>query len=901
MISLDNLKKYAIERNIMDAPTVDIGITSQEKESEYRLPIKGNATPEHYDLALNLDLAEFTFTGKECVKVNIANATNKLTLNAVELDITSAIFRENGSSPEIKSSSIDYDTKKEWVTLTLPEEIIPGTGYLFLEWNGKIAENLKGLYRFKYSHDGKNVFGAVTQFEESNARRVFPCWDEPAHKATFQTTITAPSELTVISNTPISRSIENIDDNSKTKTVFGVTPKMSTYLLAFVVGRFEYLEQTNKDGVLVRVYTPIGKREWGRFALDFAGYCLEYYTEFFDFQYPLSKMDLIAVQDFSAGAMENWGCVTYRETALLLNPKNELISARQGIALTVAHELAHQWFGNLVTMEWWKHLWLNEGFASWFEYLPIQEKFPEWEMDKQFLFNEYVLALHADGQENTHPIEVETDDPKAISEVFDSISYHKGASILFMLANYLGLDVFKEGLRQYIKLYQYGNASTDDLWECLEKESGKPIVNMMRKITRQSGYPVITASIAGYKKGNITVLNCTQERFIEDGSDDKSNTLWEIPIQIVRENTASHSIGVLTKKHQEFEIRGEYSEWTKLNEGQHGFYRVHYKNKSDWLRLGSAVEKNELSFADKLMLIDDAFALSKADKLQTVVTLELMLAYKDEMSNPLWSTILSGVNRVKHILETDAEATTLLHSYTRSLLETVKNKVGWHENKDDSSNTRLLRSLILSELGRSQCEETIHEARTRFYEEITRGAPIPIDLKTMVYGIVAHTGSEWEYKTLLSKYKKSTDAQEKVRILRTLGYFNDPKITNSLLEFSFNPDNVRTQDFAMPLGGMTNNPTCRALLWEFMKDQWKELDARYGGGHFMMSNMVKIVTQSFHCEDTHNDVKNFFDSRETKGIERSVKQSLEKIKSNIEWEKRDKANIVSWLREYNKQ
>ncbi|KAM3274990.1 hypothetical protein ACQJBY_043768 [Aegilops geniculata] len=362
-----------------------------------------------------------------------------------------------------------------------------------MDFTGILNDQMRGFYRSKYQYKGKERNMAVTQFESVDARRCFPCWDEPAFKAKFKLTLEVPSELVALSNMPVA----NATFAGPIKTVrYQESPPMSTYLVAIVVGLFEYVEGMTTKGTRVRVYTQIGKSNQGKFALDVGVKSLNLYKDYFATPYPLPKLDMVAIPDFAAGAMENYGLVTYREVALLFDDKSSSASSKQNIAITVAHELAHQWFGNLVTMEWWTHLWLNEGFATWMSHLAVDSFFSQWNIWAQFL-DRTTTALRLDSLEASHPIEVEIHHASEVDQIFDAISYDKGASVIRMLQSYLGAERFQKAMASYMKKYAYSNAKTEDLWAVLEKETGEPVKDLMTTWTKQKGYPVINAKIKG--------------------------------------------------------------------------------------------------------------------------------------------------------------------------------------------------------------------------------------------------------------------------------------------------------------------------------------------------------------------------------------------------------------------
>nr|KAF6296479.1 aminopeptidase puromycin sensitive [Myotis myotis] len=484
-----------------------------EKRPFERLP--ADVSPINYSLCLKPDLLDFTFEGKLEAAAQVRQATNQIVMNCADIDIITASYVPEGDE-EIHATGFNYQNEDEKVTLSFPSTLQPGTGTLKIDFVGELNDKMKGFYRSKYTTPSGEVrYAAVTQFEATDARRAFPCWDEPAIKATFDISLVVPKDRVALSNMNVIDRKPYPDDENVVEVKFARTPVMSTYLVAFVVGEYDFVETRSKDGVCVRVYTPVGKAEQGKFALEVAAKTLPFYKDYFNVPYPLPKIDLIAIADFAAGAMENWGLVTYRETALLIDSKNSCSSSRQWVALVVGHELAHQWFGNLVTMEWWTHLWLNEGFASWIEYLCVDHCFPEYDIWTQFVSADYTRAQELDALDNSHPIEVSVGHPSEVDEIFDAISYSKGASVIRMLHDYIGDTDFKKGMNMYLTKFQQKNAATEDLWECLEGASGKPIAAVMNTWTKQMGFPLIY--VEAEQVENDRLLKLSQRKFCASG------------------------------------------------------------------------------------------------------------------------------------------------------------------------------------------------------------------------------------------------------------------------------------------------------------------------------------------------------------------------------------------------
>merc|ERR1719245_2621447 len=553
------------------------------------------------------------------------------------------------------------------MTVRLPSALPVGRTSMFCAFTGCLNDKMKGFYRSKYTTPaGEERYAATTQFEATDARRCFPCWDEPAIKARFSISLVAPKDRTVHSNMPeesdskegggdadlAEMAKDTVDDKSRLVS-FSESPIMSTYLVAIVVGEFEASETKTKDNITVRCLTPMGKVEQGRFALEASKRALEYYTEFFNVPYPLPKYECIAIADFECGAMENWGLVTYRESCVLVDPANTSSASKQWVAIVVDHEMAHQWFGNLVTMEWWTHLWLNEGFASFMENECTNALFPEFDIWTQFVSGTLIAALELDALENSHPIEVEVGHPAEVDEIFDNISYNKGASVIRMLHNFIGNEAFKQGMKHYLTTHSYQNTQTEDLWASLETASGKPVGKVMTTWTSQMGFPLIR--VDSKLDGSTRILTLTQEKFNADGTS-TPGALWNVPIKIMKSN--KEVIEVLMEQ-KELIVKLENvqeSDWYKVNPDFYGYYRVQYVNENDVKNLKPAFEAKVLNEVDRLSLVDDMFALVQAGKADTVDVLELMKSFKtNETSYVVWSSIMNCLSKLRIIIAHDAE------------------------------------------------------------------------------------------------------------------------------------------------------------------------------------------------------------------------------------------------------
>lgn len=828
----------------------------------HRLP--AHVKPERYKIILKPDLEKFIFEGEETVYLFLEKPIKQITLHSAELEILSCEWVHK--TKEVWAGKISYNKKAETATFTFPKNLETGKGELKLKFKGILNDKMRGFYRSKYVLDGVDKHLATTQFESTDARRAFPCFDEPSHKAIFDVTLMIPSQTVAISNT-IESNIKEHEGGIKI-VKFEPTPKMSTYLLAFIVGEFENIEGKSKKETVVRVFTTPGKTEQGRFALDVAIKCLDFYEQYFGIDYPLPVLDLIAIPDFAAGAMENWGAVTYRESTLLIDEEKSSLGNKQWVGMVVAHELAHQWFGNLVTMEWWTHLWLNEGFASFIEYLAIDHVFPEWDIWTQFVSSEMGTAYSLDSLKNTHPIEVEVGHPAEISEIFDKVSYSKGASILRMLHEYLGPKDFQKGLQHYLKRHAYGNAQTEDLWKSLEEISKKPVGKIMANWTSKPGHPVIRVQVTGDR------LQLTQTRFFSSPiskKESKDKTIWSIPL----------NGKLMDKRMMVIPDRGE-----KLNAGETSFVRVDYPKKYlDGLE--RAIKERKLSSPDRLGLIRDTFDLAQAGGSPTTLALELAQSYIDEEDYTVWAELTGHLSQLDSLLAYEKFYEDF-RKYGREIYKGIGRKMGWEKKKGEKHTDALLRGMVLYKLGSFGDKETINMV----YKLWKSGEKVDPDLKGVVYNLVAENGAQSEWNALVKMYKEEDNQQERDRLGRSLGLFKNKSLLKKTLEFSISK-HVRFQNSLQIIASVWSNPQGRYLAWEFIKKKWKMLKERYAGGHYF-TRVFGPATEFTKVSDA-KDVEKFTTKNPIPEAKRTIAQALEQIYSNAEWLKRDKEGVRKFL------
>ncbi|KAK2644944.1 hypothetical protein Ddye_020139 [Dipteronia dyeriana] len=838
------------------------------------------AVPKRYDLNLKPDLTTCKFTGSVAVDIDIVEFTNFIVLNAAELTIDnrSVSFATKTSSKVFEPKKVDVMEDDEILVLEFAETLPIGVGVLNIGFEGVLNDKMKGFYRSTYEHKGEKKNMAVTQFEPADARRCFPCWDEPACKATFKITLLdVPSELVALSNMPVIE--EGV--NGKLKTVsYQESPIMSTYLVAVVIGLFDYVEDHTSDGINVRVYCQVGQANQGKFALNVAVKTLEFYREYFAVPYSLPKLDMIAIPDFAAGAMENYGLVTYRETALLFDDLHSAASNKQRVATVVAHELAHQWFGNLVTMEWWTHLWLNEGFATWVSYLATDNLFPEWKIWIQFL-DESTEGLRLDGLEESHPIEVDVNHASEIDEIFDAISYRKGASVIRMLQSYLGAEVFQQSLASYIKKYACSNAKTEDLWTALEEGSYEPVNELMNSWTKQKGYPVISVKVKEQK------LEFEQSQFLSSGS--SGDGQWIVPITVccgsynVRKNFL---LQTKTKEFMGFSIRNESgnasSNWIKMNVDQTGFYRVKYDEELA-ARLRYAIEKKLLTETDRFGILDDSFALCMARQQSLTSLLTLMGSYREEVNYTVLSNLISISYKVGRIAaDANPELVDYIKQFFISLFQYSAEKLGWDPKQGESHLDAMLRGEILTALALLGHEETVNEASKRFHAflEDRTTSLLPADLRRAAYVAVMQKVSQSDksgYESLLRIYRETDLSQEKTRILGSLASGPDANIILEVLNFLLSSE-VRNQDVVF---GLNVSSEGRETAWKWLKDNWDYISKTWGG--FLITRFISAIVSPFASFEKAMEVEEFFASRSKPSVARTLKQSIERVHINAKW------------------
>jgi len=844
---------------------------------------------------LNPDLKSFDYTGTVVVTLDVNDATNTVKCNSTEIQIHEAKIEQNGNTQI--STSITFLDDDQSATFTFSEALKAGSeAKLTIKFTGQLNDKMAGFYRSSYVDKitGEKKYLATTQMEPTDCRRALPCWDEPALKATFDVSLICDKNLVALSNMDV---IEEKDSEIEGKkiTTFRTTPLMSPYLLAFIVGDLHYVEThtSGKQGkpIPVRVYATAGYEKQSQFALDLAAKTLDFFSETFGINYPLPKLDNVAIPDFSAGAMENWGLVTYRVVDLLYDEDKASAATKQRVAEVVQHELAHQWFGNLVTMEFWDGLWLNEGFATWMSWFSCNKFFPEWRVWESYVTDNLQQALRLDALRSSHPIQAEVYRADEINQIFDAISYSKGSCAIRMVSIYLGEDVFLAGIRRYLKKHAYGNTKTSDLWDALSEESGKDISRVMSIWTMKVGFPVV--NVTEDSKSNSITLR--QTRFLSTGdvkSEDDTVLYW-IPIALASGDTPSHPVESFSEK--EVTIHLKNLDFYKLNNSHSGIYRTNYPPER-LQKLGEAGKQGLLNVENRAGLVADAGALAASGHLNTSCFLDLVSQWTEESQFVVWGEMLARVGAIKDAWNFQSpEIVRGLEKLTISLTGPKAKSLGWKFSKDEDHISAQFKALLFGVSGMAGEPEIVKAAQDMFQQFVSgEQSAIHPNIRGSVYSIVLKNGGEKEWNDVLNIYKNPSSIDEKNTALRCLGQTRKLELMKKTLDLALSED-VREQDIYLPFQGVRSHPEGIKQLWKFVQAKWDIIAGRLPPGLSMLSTVVQLCTIGFSSEEAIQEIKEFFAAKNTKGFNQGLQQSLDSIQAKALWARRDGEDVRAWL------
>ena len=844
----------------------------------YRLP--ETATPERYVIRLTPDLTHFTFTGEETITITVHEATPTLVLNACELTIQQvALTDETGVTQTGKAT---LDEPNERAVLEFPQVVSPGRYTLRLAFEGILNDKLKGFYRSSYKDaDGNDKTLATTQFEPTDARRAFPCWDEPAAKAVFQATLVIDEGLTAISNTAVV-SEEPIPGTGKKAVVFADTIKMSTYLVAFIVGEFEASEAVHIDGTPLRVWAVPGKQHLAAFGRAIGAASLQFFNDYYGRPYPGDKLDLIAIPDFAFGAMENLGAITFRETALLIDENTAARSELERVADVVSHENAHMWFGDLATMKWWNGIWLNEAFATFMQLMAVDAWKPEWQRWTSFAVSR-AAALQIDGLRSSRPIEFPVEHPDEAEGMFDILTYEKGASVLRMLEQYIGPQAFQNGVRNYLRKHAYDNAETTDLWDALEEATQQPVRSMMDSWVFQAGYPLISVAM----DGSELVISQQPFHYMQNGTQQAEDKRWQAPIFI---KTKAAETGTQTALLTTDALRLPLSkrpDWVVVNAGGYGFYRVRYA--PDLLGQLTADIHAQLSPIERFNLINDTWATAQAGLTPLSAYLDLLPVFREESDHNVWAAILGSCHYLYRLL--DPGQRPALQRHVRELLTPLSQQLGWSPHADEDALIGQLRGELLSALGTlGDDAATQAQARALYTQYQADRNAVDRNLVPALVSILAHTGDAAIYDEFRQISHNAATPQEEQRYQFALASFRQPDLFTRTLDMTLNGE-VRTQNAPYLMRSLLMNTEGRELAWRFLQERWGDMLEKFPDVSIvrMCEGITALVTPELEAQ-----VNAFFTDHPVPNAGKMMDQHLEKLHVAVACQQREAEN----LREY---
>ena len=822
-------------------------------EAQYRLP--RTVVPSRYDLTLEPDLDAGTFSGVLEAAVDVVEPVTEIVLNANELQLDEASFTAEGGR-QVEVAKIRADEEAQRATIELGGTADAGPWTLRIAFRGELNPRLTGFYRSTYDEDGATRVIGTTHFEATDARRAFPCWDEPDLKAVFGITLVVEDGLLAVSNGPEIERQALGDGRSRIR--FADTIKMSTYLAAWVVGRLQVTEPADARGVPIRVVHVPGKEHLTSFALEASVHSLNWFGDYYGIPYPEAKLDNVAIPDFAQGAMENIGCITYREQVLLVDPDRATREERVDIAETIAHEIAHMWFGDLVTMRWWNGIWLNEAFATFMSMLAVDDYRPDWGIWNDFI-RQRTSALEVDALETTRPIEYEVRSPDDASGMFDTLTYVKGGAVLRMLEQWLGPERFRDGIRRYLHAHAFGNTETHDLWDALEEETGEPVRRVMDAWIFQPGYPAISVALDGSR------VRFTQQRFLPSRDDDR--TTWPVPLMVRQVAGGQERLDRVL-------IEGEGAELELLdrdavvvaNAGSASFVRVWY---DDELRSRVARTMTDvLSPIERYALVDDAWAAVVAGRAPVASFLELVAGSSDETDLRVWQAVLTGLGWFDRFV--DGEPRERLRAFVRDLLRPAVERLGWEPGSDEGDLTRALRGQLVQSLAILGADpEALAHCRALELE----GDGDPQLLQAAVEAVAAE-GTADDLDRFWQRYREASTPQEEERYLFATSRFPGDTELDRILEASLT-DEVRTQDAPYLLARATTNRTHGWRAWRFIAERWEAMQ-----GRFASSNIIGLVSGVRYLTDPDavREVDEFFRSHDIPQNHLMLLQTLERMR-----------------------
>ncbi|XP_003975193.2 endoplasmic reticulum aminopeptidase 2 [Takifugu rubripes] len=891
-----------------------------------RLRLPRYIVPHHYRLLLHPNLTELSFKGSVQIQIDVQNSTNWVVLHSKDLKILQAtVLDPNFSHLSDKTLPVLHNPSHEQIGIFSPRVLTSGHKYfLYIEFWGELSEGFSGFYKSTYrTSTGESRTLASTHFEPTSARMAFPCFDEPSFKANFSVRIRRTSEHISLSNMPVAKTVEL--HRGLFEDRFHPSVKMSTYLVAFIICDFKSVTTTTSSGVQVSIYASAEKWPQTTYALEVAVKMMDFYEKYFDIPYPLPKQDLIAIPDFQSGAMENWGLTTYRETSLLVDPLTSCIADKVWVTMVIGHELAHQWFGNLVTMEWWNDIWLNEGFAKYMEFISVEATYPELRVD-EYLLDTCFAAFGYDSMNSSRPICSPAETPTQIEQMFDTISYEKGACVLHMLRHFLTDEVFQSGIVRYLRKFSYRNTHNQDLWDslsntCSEEDflrneycySGREafrnaylfsgdhldLAAMMNTWTLQKGIPLVTVS----RKGPYLLLR--QERFLTTvmptdplWSTLQQGFLWHIPLTFTTDTSSTIRRHLMTAPTDSIYIGSEVN-WVKVNTDMTGYYVVHYED-DGWEKMAKVLLENHtaLSYKDRTHLIHNAFQLVTAGHLPLNKALDLIGYLRLETHTV---PLLKGLGYLELFYRNverrkETVLTKKLGLYILRFFRAVIDQQTWTDL--GSVSERRLRSEVLSLACHLNDPVCVQRARQTFNDWLLSNYTLnlPTDVAEMVYSVGARDDRGWA--SLFHLYNISLSEAQKNRIMFALTCSTDPNKLKSLLELSLEGKVIRSQDLSSVILMVARNPQGSHLAWNFVIKNWDALVQKLQLASNSIRNIIIGTTRQFSSREDLANVQLFFESIKDQANQLSATQlALDNLEKNIRWCERNLETLRAWLDE----
>ena len=839
-----------------------------------RLP--NTVTPSHYKLSLDPSIEQRKFSGEETIDVRLKSPTKEIVLNSLDLDISDA---EINSGPKSQKAEIVYDKPDETVKLQLPVAIPAGSAQLHLKFSGKLTEGLRGLYLSKSS---RRLY-AVTQFEGTYARMMFPCFDEPSYKATFDLTVTADKGDTSISNGRIVK--DQPLENDRHQITFSTSPKMSTYLVALAIGDWQCLSRT-VEGSPIRVCSVPEKKQYGAFALDVAAHSLQFYNQWYGIKYPFGKLDMVAIPDYEWGGMENTASIFYRDTALLLDEKSASVFRKRGQATTIAHEIAHQWFGDLVTAAWWDDIWLNEGFATWMSTKPIEAWHPEWHLDEDAAAQAQRI-IGFDSLSSARAIHGNPSTPSEIKEMFDGITYEKGGAVLRMLESYLGPEVFRKGVNAYLAAHANGNAISADFWDAEAKASGKPVDKMMPTFVMQPGVPML--GLSAVCQGNSEKLQMTQQRFLisPESDNSKNSQTWQIPVCTKSGGSKGAACALITAREQTASAQA-CSDWVFGNRDAKGYYRVEY-TASNLEKIGSFAEQ-QLNVPERIAFVEDSWAMTRAGKTSLADFLKVSEQLRAEENLHVIDALSNQLGYVEDSLISPQQRAQF-DEFVRKQFEAPARRVGWDSTKTDTDEQKALRASLLEILGDAHDPNAIATARKLVTQYVSDPASVDGTMIGDAFTVAAHTGDQALYERFTQAFNESKSTDQYYHYLFALADFQQPELLNRTISL-VDQGKVREQDYPRFFSALLANLASQDAAWKYLKEHWNDLAPKvtsFGG-----AGAISALGNACSTE-MHDDVEHFFADHPAPGAQRAVQQSLERINDCIAFKRQQEASMTQWL------